>query len=90
MSVVGPTPLGYNVMVNDVTEGLVYHSDIFDEYRNFTPGNHSLVVRVCGVDIGIAICEDIWQSGGPVAELAKRNIGLMLVPNGSPFEIIFY
>ena len=60
---------------------------VFDEYRNFTPGNHSLVVRVCGVDIGLAICEDIWQSGGPVAQLAQRNIGLMLVPNGSPFEI---
>lgn len=60
---------------------------VFDEYRNFVPGNHSLVIRVCGVDIGIAICEDIWQSGGPVAELAKRNIGLLLVPNGSPYEI---
>ena len=59
---------------------------VFDEYRNFAPGNHSLVIRVAGVDIGVAICEDIWQSGGPVAELAKRNIGLLLVPNGSPFE----
>ena len=60
---------------------------VFDEYRNFTPGAHSLVIRVCGVDIGIAICEDIWQSGGPVAELAKRDIGLLLVPNGSPYEV---
>jgi len=59
---------------------------VFDEYRNFAPGNHSLVVRVAGVDIGVAICEDIWQAGGPVGELAKRNIGLLLVPNGSPFE----
>jgi NAD+ synthase (glutamine-hydrolysing) len=59
---------------------------VFDEYRNFAPGNHSLVIRVAGVDIGVAICEDIWQVGGPVAELAKRNIGLLLVPNGSPFE----
>ena len=60
---------------------------VFDEYRNFTPGNHSLVIRVCGVDIGIAICEDIWQEGGPVASLANRNIGLLLVPNGSPYEV---
>ena len=60
---------------------------VFDEYRNFTPGAHSLVIRVCGVDIGLAICEDIWHSDGPVAELAKRNIGLLLVPNGSPYEI---
>ena len=34
---------------------------VFDEYRTFAPGNHSLVIRVCGVDIGVAICEDIWQ-----------------------------
>jgi len=60
---------------------------VFDEYRNFVPGNHSLVIRICGVDIGLAICEDIWQSGAPVSELAKRNIGLLLVPNGSPYEI---
>jgi NAD+ synthase (glutamine-hydrolysing) len=59
---------------------------VFDEFRNFKPGNHSLVIRVVGVDIGIAICEDIWQEGEPVAELARRNIGLFLVPNGSPFE----
>jgi NAD+ synthase (glutamine-hydrolysing) len=59
---------------------------VFDEFRNFKPGNHSLVIRVVGIDIGIAICEDIWQEGGPVAELARRNIGLFLVPNGSPFE----
>lgn len=59
---------------------------VFDEFRNFKPGNHSLVIRVVGIDIGIAICEDIWQEGGPVAELASRNIGLFLVPNGSPFE----
>jgi NAD+ synthase (glutamine-hydrolysing) len=59
---------------------------VFDEFRNFKPGHHSLVIRVVGIDIGIAICEDIWQEGGPVAELARRNIGLFLVPNGSPFE----
>lgn len=59
---------------------------VFDEYRNFVPGTQSLVARICGIDIGFAICEDIWQEGGPVAELATRNIGLLLVPNGSPFE----
>ena len=59
---------------------------VFDEFRNFVPGDSSLVVRIHGVDVGVAICEDIWQEGGPVAELATRNIGLLLVPNGSPFE----
>jgi NAD+ synthase (glutamine-hydrolysing) len=59
---------------------------VFDEFRNFVPGEKSLVVRVNGVDIGIAICEDIWQNRGPVAELAERHVGLVVVPNGSPYE----
>ncbi|MGI9199316.1 MAG: NAD+ synthase [Candidatus Nanopelagicaceae bacterium] len=59
---------------------------VFDEFRNFVPGQKSLVVRVNGVDIGIAICEDIWQNRGPVAELGERQVGLVVVPNGSPYE----
>ena len=59
---------------------------VFDEFRNFAPGEKSLVVRIHGVDVGIAICEDIWREKGPVSDLAKRSVGLVLVPNGSPFE----
>ena len=59
---------------------------VFDEYRNFVPGDQSLVVRIHGVDVAIAICEDIWQDGGITSEIAGRNPGLLLVPNGSPFE----
>lgn len=59
---------------------------VFDEFRNFVPGEKSLVVRINGIDVGLAICEDIWQNRGPVAELAKRKVGLVVVPNGSPYE----
>jgi len=59
---------------------------VFDEFRNFVPGDTSLVLRIHGVDVGIAICEDIWREHGPVSELAARTPGLVLVPNGSPFE----
>lgn len=59
---------------------------VFDEFRNFVPGSESLVVRVHGIDIGIAICEDIWQDGGAIEGLTLRKPGLVLVPNGSPFE----
>ena len=59
---------------------------VFDEFRNFTPGDGSLVIRFYGVDIGIAICEDIWIDQGPVSKLSERKPGLVLVPNGSPFE----
>jgi NAD+ synthase (glutamine-hydrolysing) len=56
---------------------------VFDEFRNFVPGDSTLVVRVKGIDIGIAICEDIWHS---LADLASRKPGVVLVPNGSPYE----
>ncbi|MEY4163137.1 MAG: hypothetical protein RLZZ79_89 [Actinomycetota bacterium] len=59
---------------------------VFDEFRNFAPGDKSMVIRFGGIDIGVAICEDIWRDEGPMAELAKRKPGLLLVPNGSPYE----
>ena len=59
---------------------------VFDEFRNFVPGTETLLVRVGGIDVGIAICEDLWQDGGLIAALAARMPGLVVVPNGSPFE----
>jgi len=59
---------------------------VFDEFRNFSAGSGTLVARFKGVDIGVAICEDIWRDEGPMAELAERKPGLVLVPNGSPYE----
>ena len=59
---------------------------VFDEFRNFVPGSASLIFRLHGIDVGVAICEDIWRFEGPVAELADRTPGLVVVPNGSPFE----
>ena len=56
---------------------------VFDEFRNFTPGASSLVVRINGIDVAIAICEDIWHS---LADIAARTPGLVVVPNGSPYE----
>lgn len=59
---------------------------VFDEFRIFSAGDRSVVIDVDGARIGVAICEDIWQDGGPVAELAERGIDLLLTMNGSPYE----
>ncbi len=59
---------------------------VFDEFRIFTAGQHSVVLDVHGARVGVAICEDIWQDGGPVAELAKQGIDVLLTINGSPYE----
>ena len=56
---------------------------VFDEFRNFVAGDQNLVVRIHGVDVAVAICEDIWHS---VDSIAARTPGLLVVPNGSPFE----
>ena len=39
-----------------------------------------------GVDVALAICEDLWQDGGPVARAREAGAGLLLVINGSPYE----
>ena len=56
---------------------------VFDEFRNFVAGDQTLVVRIHGVDVAVAICEDIWHS---LDSIAARTPGLLVVPNGSPFE----
>jgi len=38
------------------------------------------------VEIAIAICEDLWQEGGPVAVCRRSGAGLLVVPNASPYE----
>jgi NAD+ synthase (glutamine-hydrolysing) len=59
---------------------------VFDEYRYFVPGSGTTVVRVNGVDVALAICEDLWQEGGPVSEVRAAGAGLLVVINGSPYE----
>ena len=60
---------------------------VFDEYRIFVPGNKLLTFKVNGLNFSTVICEDIWQSGGPVAKLGDNNTDVCLILNGSPFEI---
>jgi NAD+ synthase (glutamine-hydrolysing) len=59
---------------------------VFDEFRVFVPGDELLVFELSGLKIATVICEDIWQTGGPVAKLAENDVDLTLVLNGSPFE----
>jgi len=65
---------------------------VFDEYRYFVPGNRLPVFRLpCGepgeaADVAIAVCEDLWQDGGPVTVTRQAGAGLLAVPNASPYE----
>ena len=59
---------------------------VFDEFRHFVPGDHLSIVRLHGVDVALAICEDLWQEGGPVAATSAAAAGLLLTINASPYE----
>ncbi|MFF9910778.1 NAD+ synthase [Streptomyces sp. NPDC013457] len=59
---------------------------VFDEYRYFVQGDTMPVVRVHGVDVALAICEDLWQEGGRVPAARSAGAGLLVSINASPYE----
>ncbi len=63
----------------------LWNYGVGDEIRNFVPGDKISIIQVHGVDVAIAICEDLWQDG-PSAAADAAEAGLLIVPNGSPYE----
>ena len=59
---------------------------VFDEKRVFTPGPLPEPVAFRSLRLGIPICEDVWYPAC-VAHLHRAGARLLLVPNGSPFEV---
>jgi NAD+ synthase (glutamine-hydrolysing) len=59
---------------------------VFDERRYFKPGQSLDILRVHGLEVGMVICEDIWQDGGPIAALGAAGVDLVVAPNASPYE----
>jgi NAD+ synthase len=59
---------------------------VFDEKRLFKPGPLPAPIAFRGVRLGIPICEDIWFPA-VTAHLARSGAEILLVPNGSPFEV---
>ena len=59
---------------------------VFDEYRVFAAGAVPGPLQFKGVRLGVMICEDMWFED--VAEtLAESGAEMLIVPNGSPFEV---
>jgi NAD+ synthase (glutamine-hydrolysing) len=63
----------------------LWNYGVGDEMRNFVPGDTIEVIQVHGVDVAIAICEDLWQDG-PSEAADAAEAALLVVPNGSPYE----
>jgi NAD+ synthase len=59
---------------------------VFDEKRVFAPGPLPEPIEFRGVALGLPVCEDMWTPG-VCGHLKARGAELLLVPNGSPYEL---
>jgi len=69
--------------------------DVFDEVRNFAPARSQELLRFCGKQIALTICEDAWNDKrywnrrlygvDPVEELVRRGGDFVLNISASPF-----
>ena len=75
--------------------------DVFDEGRYFAPGGEACVVPVCGVRLGVTVCEDAWGSAAaagpfmppgvrhgidPVALAVRAGADMVVNVSASPFS----
>ena len=71
--------------------------DVFDESRYFQPASSQNIFSFGGQNLGITICEDIWNDKtfwakplyerDPVAELVAKSAHLIINISGSPYTI---
>lgn len=71
--------------------------DVFDESRYFQPARTQLAFLFHEQQLGITICEDMWNDKNfwakqlydrdPVAELVAKGAGLLINISGSPYTI---
>lgn len=59
---------------------------VFDERRYFAPGTEARCVDLGTLRLGLAVCEDVWEAEVP-ARLAADGAHLIIVANGSPYEL---
>lgn len=58
---------------------------VFDEKRYFCSGSKSAVIDICGIKVGINICEDLWFSD-PVRQSVEAGAQLIVNINASPYH----
>ena len=71
--------------------------DVFDESRYFQPARSQQVFALGGENLGITICEDIWNDknfwakrlyeADPVVDLVAQGAGLIINISASPYTI---
>src|SRR6202012_5496796 len=73
-------------IVGKRSQGGLPNYGVFDDKRVFSPGPMPGPLVFNGVRIGVPICEDVWTPD--VVECISETGGeILLVPNGSPYEV---
>lgn len=80
-------------IVKVINKTLLPTYDIFDEYRYFESNRTFETVKIKGFNVGIAICEDLWNTGDnplytKTPALQLKDLGAQLIVNiaASPFS----
>lgn len=71
--------------------------DVFDESRYFQPADRQFVYGIDGEEIGITICEDVWNDKNfwakqmyerdPVSEIVRQGSTVLLNLSASPYTL---
>jgi NAD+ synthase (glutamine-hydrolysing) len=88
-----------NAFVDYYDKRLLPTYDVFDEDRYFTAGKRAVRVEVAGMQVGLAICEDLWhgEDAGfagryadrpdPVAATVEAGAQIIVAASASPFVV---
>ena len=81
-------------IIGEYTKQLLPFYDVFDELRYFQPGTSSLCFKVKDKNVGIVICEDLWNDKdsdnyedgkGPLVQYQKLGVDVLVSLNSSPY-----
>jgi NAD+ synthase (glutamine-hydrolysing) len=59
---------------------------VFDERRHFTPGRGHTLLETTDAVLGVTVCEDVWDPGGPVVKQGQAGAQIVLNINASPYH----
>jgi NAD+ synthase (glutamine-hydrolysing) len=59
---------------------------VFDEQRYFQSGSGGALIEVGGVQVGLTICEDIWDPGPPASDETLAGATLLVNLSASPYH----
>ncbi|MDQ4071337.1 MAG: NAD+ synthase, partial [Actinomycetota bacterium] len=59
---------------------------VFDEHRYFQVGERPALIELSGADVGVTICEDVWEPGPPATSEAYAGAQLIANLSASPYH----